>query len=90
MSVDLDPDKARRFVQPYMNRNTVCAGFLQTTPSSNRVKCKVCTLAARKVHVPTVLPAKCDFMFCLQSYQDFIIERSLVYLSYPQIGLIHK
>ena len=81
MSNDLDPDKARRFVQPYMNRNTVCAGFLQTTLSSNRVKSKVCTLSARKVHVPTVLPAKMDsdFMFCLQSYQGLIIERSLVY-----------
>ena len=29
----------------------------------------------------TVLPAKSDvdFMFCLQSYQGFIIDRSLVY-----------
>ena len=29
----------------------------------------------------TVLPAKSDsdFMFCLQSYQDIIIEKSLVY-----------
>ena len=34
---------------------------------------------------PTVLSAKSDsdFMFCLQSYQGFIIDRSLVYKSYP-------
>ena len=60
---------------------TVCKGFLQTTLSGNRVKSKVCNLAARKVHVPTILPAKSDsdFMFCLQSYQALIIERSFVY-----------
>ena len=35
---------------------------------------------------PTVLPAKSDsdVMFCLQSYQGLIINRSLVYLSYPK------
>ena len=35
---------------------------------------------------PTVLPAKSesDVMFCLQSYQGLIIDRSLVYQSYPQ------
>ena len=34
----------------------------------------------------TVLPAKSDsgVMFCLQSYQGLIIDRSLVYESYPQ------
>ena len=34
----------------------------------------------------TVLPAKSDndFMFCLQSYQGIIIDRSLVCQSYPQ------
>ena len=34
----------------------------------------------------TVLPAKSDsdVMFCLQSYQGLIIDRSLVYWSYPQ------
>ena len=33
------------------------------------------------VSVATVLPAKSDsdVMFCLQSYQGFIIDRSLVY-----------
>ena len=34
----------------------------------------------------TFVPAQSDsdFMFCLQSYQGLIIDRSLVYLSYPQ------
>ena len=34
----------------------------------------------------TDLPAKSDsdLMFCLLSYQGLIIERSLVYLSYPR------
>ena len=34
----------------------------------------------------TALPAKSDsdVMFCLQSYQGLKIDRSLVYLSYPQ------
>ena len=34
----------------------------------------------------TVLPANSDsdFMLCLQSYQGLIIDRSLVYLSYPE------
>ena len=34
----------------------------------------------------TVLPAMSDsdFMFCLQSYQELIIDISLVYKSYPQ------
>ena len=34
----------------------------------------------------TVLPAKSDsdVMFCLQSYQGLIIDRSLVYQSYSQ------
>ena len=34
----------------------------------------------------TVLPTKTDsdVMFCLQSYQGLRIDRSLVYLSYPQ------
>ena len=33
-----------------------------------------------------MLPAKSDsdFMFCLQSYQGLLIDRSLVFLSYPQ------
>ena len=33
------------------------------------------------VHLGTVLPAKSDrdFMFCLQSYQGLIIDRSIVY-----------
>ena len=37
-------------------------------------------------HKTTVLPAKSDsdVMFCLQSYEGLIIDRSLVYLSYPQ------
>ena len=36
--------------------------------------------------VSTVLPAKSDSgdMFCLQSYQELRIDRSLVYLFYPQ------
>ena len=36
--------------------------------------------------IPAVLPAKSDsdVMFCLQSYQGLMIDRSLVYLSYPQ------
>ena len=36
--------------------------------------------------VDTMLPAKSDsdFMFCLQCYQGRIIDRSLVYKSYPQ------
>ena len=43
----------------------------------------------------TVLPAKSDsdVMFCLQSYQGLMIDRSLVYQSYSairRIGLIHK
>ena len=34
----------------------------------------------------TVLPAKSDsdVKFCLQSYQGLSIDRSLVYLSYPE------
>ena len=34
----------------------------------------------------TVLPAKSDSydMFCLQSYQGVVIDKSLVYYSYPQ------
>ena len=34
-----------------------------------------------KVAIAAVLPAKrdSDFMFCLQSYQGLIIDRSLVY-----------
>ena len=33
----------------------------------------------------TILPAKSDSddMFCLQSYQELVIDKSLVYLSYP-------
>ena len=33
----------------------------------------------------TVVPAKSDsdVMFCLQSYQGLLIDKSLVYLSYP-------
>ena len=45
-------------------------------------------------YICTVLPAKCDsdVMLCLHNYQGFIIDRSLVYKSYPQdrIGLIRK
>ena len=44
-----------------------------------------------KRHSPTVLPAKSDsdVMFCLQSYQGLIINRSLcvVYQSYPQVRI---
>ena len=34
----------------------------------------------------TVLPAKSDsdVMFCSQSYQGYLTDRSLVYLSYPE------
>ena len=43
-------------------------------------------VTAQEIMVLTVLPAKSDrdFMFCLQSYQGLIIDRSLVYKSYPQ------
>ena len=36
--------------------------------------------------ITTVLPAKkdSDVMFCLQNYKELKIDRSLVYLSYPQ------
>ena len=38
-----------------------------------------------KRHSPTVLPAKSDsdVKFCLQSYQGLMIDRSLVFQSYP-------
>ena len=38
------------------------------------------------VQHPIVVPAKSDsdVMFCLQSYQGLIIDKSPVYLSYPQ------
>ena len=41
---------------------------------------------------PTVLPAKSDsdVMFCLQSYQDIILDRSLCINPIRRIGLMHK
>ena len=44
------------------------------------------TIIHNNINRTTVLPAKSDsdVMFCLQSYQGLIIDRSLVYLSYPQ------
>ena len=42
-----------------------------------------------RLQISTVVPAKSDsdVMFCLQSYQGLIIDRSLVYQSYPQIRI---
>ena len=49
-----------------------------------RVNMKKMTISGKSnyrcAEIPTVLPAKSDsdFMFCLQSYQGLIIDRSLV------------
>ena len=60
-------------------------------PTSKPFKCEVCSLAFnQRIHLKkhmskhtgiTVLPAKSDsfIMFCLQSYQGFMIDRSRVY-----------
>ena len=71
---------------------------LSHTASSNKFKMKVNTKVdcycgtirntdkQTKKSIPTVLPAESDSdaMFCLLIYQRLIIDRSLVYKSYPQ------
>ena len=49
------------------------------------VHCKKCNCTHKEV-AATVLPAKSDsdVTLCLQSYLGLIIDRSLVYQSYPQ------
>ena len=59
----------------YTQRIDVFEGLMQNKQQQNNVEMR------------TVLPAKSDSdaMFCFQSYQGLIIDRSLVYKSYPQM-----
>ena len=64
------------------NHMSLYVGFGNVGRHSTKF-CTVCLelSSVSCIEVSTVLPAKSDsdFMFCLQSYQGLIIDRSLVY-----------